>query len=111
VLVILPGDRDDMILAAISSQWPSQTSEAPAGLCLTTGIQPHPNTMRVIQHSDMPVLATWEGTYAVASKISDLVAKMMPGDDNKIELAKRMVAEHVDLDVFMEQALTCRPRS
>jgi len=98
VLAIIPGDRDDLVLTAVSCEELIPEAAGTIAVCLTSGILPHPNTLRIIRQSHVPVIAVKGGTFSVASEISDLVAKMMPGDTEKIELAKRLVANNIDLD-------------
>jgi len=45
-----------------------------------------------------------EDTYVVASEIHDLLVKTHPGDIEKIELIKRLVAEHLDIDGILAVA-------
>ena len=105
VLVIMPGDRDDLVLAAFSSYAPgAESPQAGAAVCLTTGLLPSESILRLIRASQMPVIASDEGTFKLASQISDLVAKILPEDKNKLEMAEALVADHVDI-AAIEQAI------
>jgi len=104
VLAIVPGDRDDLILAAVSCEELSPEVGGDIGICLTSGILPHQSVLRIIARSHTPVIAIDAGTYQVASEISDLVAKMLPTDFEKIEMGKELVREHVDLQALMQAA-------
>jgi len=105
VMAIIPGDRDDLILAAVSCQQFAPEVGGKIGICLTSGILPHQSVLRIIGRSNTPVIAIDAGTYQVASEISDLVAKMLPSDHEKIAAANRLVRENVDLDELMKAAL------
>lgn len=105
VLAIIPGDRDDLVLAAVSCEELAPEMAGAIGICLTSGILPHQSVMRVIARSKAPVIAIDAGTYDVASAISDLVAKVLPSDIEKIETGKRLVADHVDLEALLDAAL------
>jgi len=105
VLVIMPGDRDDLVLAVFSSY--CGVCDEPRGgaaVCLTTGLLPSENIMRIIRGGQMPVIASKEGTFKLASRISDLVAKILPGDKKKLEMAETLVSDYVDIGAI-EQAI------
>ncbi|NLO05375.1 MAG: AAA family ATPase [candidate division WS1 bacterium] len=102
VLAIIPGDRDDLILAAISSEELSSETAGTMGICITGGIMPHHSVLRLIERSQAPVIAIREGTYDVASEISDVVGKMLPSDREKVETGQRLVKQAIDLDAVLE---------
>jgi hypothetical protein len=102
VLAIIPGDRDDLILAAISSEELSSETAGTMGVCITGGVMPHHSVLRLIERSQAPVIAIREGTYDVASEISDVVGKMLPSDTEKIETGKRLVQRALDVDAVLD---------
>jgi len=108
VLAIVPGDRDDLILAAVSCDELDPEAAGTVAICLTSGILPQQSVMRIIKESRVPVIASERGTYDVASEISSLVAKTMPGDVAKVELAKQLISRYVELDVLLDRLLECR---
>lgn len=102
-LVITPGDRDDIILACISSELSAAAGETShvSALCLTGGVRPQANVMKIIERSRVPVIAADEGTFKLATNIANLVAKILPKDHEKIRIAKATVAERVDIDLVL----------
>ncbi len=105
VLVIMPGDRDDLVLAVFSSYCGvCNEPQGGAAVCLTSGLLPSENILRIVRAGQMPVIAAEEGTFKLASQISDLVAKIMPNDEKKLELAEEIVDKHVDI-AAIEQAI------
>lgn len=103
VLAIVPGDRDDLVLAALSSAVVGQRSRfSVSALCLTGGVLPHENIMRIIGRADAPVIAMDDGTFTAASRIDDVVAKIQPGETQKIRLANVLVEKYVDVDGLLE---------
>ena len=102
VLAIIPGDRDDLILAAISSEELSSETAGTIGVCITGGIMPHHSVLRLIERSQAPVIAIREGTYDVASGISDVVGKILPSDTEKVEKGQWLVKRAMDLDAVLE---------
>ncbi len=100
-LAIIPGDRDDLLLAAISFEELSAEGGI-IGICITGGISPHPSVLQLIERSQAPVIELYAGTYDVASEISDVVGKVVTSDHEKIETGIRLVSEQVDIDYLVE---------
>jgi len=96
VLLITPGDREDLILTACASL-ESNPNQRMAGIVLTGNLRPNPSLMKVVQGLPIPVLFTVEDSYRVASKVHDLTVKTRPSDADKISLIRDLVAEKVDL--------------
>jgi BioD-like phosphotransacetylase family protein len=99
-LLITPGDRDDVILAAISATSISGT-KAIAGIILTNDILPHPKLLELLAQTDLPVIAAPEDAYTITSKIHNMTVKTQPHDTDKIPVIKRLVTEHVDLQKLL----------
>lgn len=104
-LIITPGDREDMILMAMSSYLlhPKATSKRIAGIVLTGGIMPHRRINTLIERSGIPVLFAKDDTYKVTSNIHDLVVKIKPNDTVKAETAIKIVEEYVDIDLLIKK--------
>jgi len=99
VLLITPGDREDLILAALSSYVSGvENGSHVSGIVLTGGVEPHRNIMRLIRRTPVPVILVDQITYDAASRIRDLVVKIRPGDKMKIALARRLISNYVDID-------------
>jgi len=99
-LLITPGDRDDIILAAISAASTSG-ARAIAGIILTNDILPHPKLLDLLAHTDIPVIAAREDAYTITSKINAMTVKTQPQDVDKIPVIKQLVTEHVGLDKLL----------
>jgi hypothetical protein len=101
VLLITPGDREDIILAVASA---STQQEGPtmSGIVLTGALRPGPGVLKVIQNVPFPVLLAKDDSYAVASKVHDLTVKTRPDDAEKISLIRDLIATHVDLDKILK---------
>ena len=103
-LVITPGDREDIILAAMSSCAVGVgKAYCVSGICLTGGLKPHKTVLRLIRRTEIPVMIVPDDTYSAASKISDLVVKIRPTDKEKIRIAGRLAREYLDLDTLLER--------
>jgi BioD-like phosphotransacetylase family protein len=101
VLLITPGDRDDIILAACTSLDGSEDHKM-AGIVLTGNLRPNPEVLKVIRSMPIPVLLSEQETYRVASKVHDLTVKTRPSDAGKISLIRDLIAKNVDLDKILK---------
>jgi uncharacterized protein len=135
-LVIVPGDREDVILtlttahfahrlrqansreaARIASIAAAASNERTAsidghegaaiGLVLTGGYRPRPSVLAAIREADLFATLVPEDTYVVASEVHDLLVKTHPADREKIELIKALVADHLDIGRILEVATPC----
>lgn len=103
-LLITPGTREDLILAAMSSCLIGEPNQnCVAGMILTGGTPPQPSIYKLIERTHIPVLLVKEDTYTVASRITKLIVKIRPGDCAKIRAAEEMVDEYVDVDRLLEK--------
>lgn len=98
-LIITPGDRADIILAAFGT-YPSSAYPQIAGLLLTGHLKPAPQVMDLLAGTGRPpfaVLAAPGDTFTVAMKVSRVAAELQPHDEHKIASALGLVEAHVDL--------------
>ena len=96
VLLITPGDREDILLAACTSI-EAQSENTMAGIILTGGLRPSESVLKVIRAMPIPVLLATQDSYRVASKVHDLTVKTRPADAGKISLIRDMIAKSVDV--------------
>jgi BioD-like phosphotransacetylase family protein len=116
-LVIVPGDREDVILTlttahlmgtprtATTEELTSPSLElddghagAAIGLLLTGGYRPRKAVIEAIQRADLFATLVPKDTYTVASEVHDLLVKTHAADLEKIELIKELVANNLDID-------------
>jgi len=128
-LVIVPGDREDVIRTVIGASALGASSLGPAalgpaalgpaalgpgraalGLVLTGGYRPRPAVVEAIRRADLFATLVAEDTYPVASKVHDLLVKTHPADREKIALIKALVAEHLDIDRILSAATVAGAR-
>jgi BioD-like phosphotransacetylase family protein len=132
-LVIVPGDREDVILtlttahlarrfrvagaaeaariAQVAAEATNERTasvdgheEAAIGLVLTGGYRPRDAVIAAIRQADLFATLVREDTYVVASELHDLLVKTHPADIEKISLIKALVAEHLDIDRLLAVA-------
>jgi hypothetical protein len=101
VLLITPGDREDIILAACTSL-DGANGEMMAGIVLTGNLRPSPNVMKVIRAMPIPVMLAAQDSYLVASKVHDLTVKTRPEDAHKITMIRDLIASSVDVKKILK---------
>lgn len=101
VLLITPGDREDIILAAAASHEDPGAGQM-SGIVLTGNLRPEKPILSTIQKMKIPVLLAKEDSYEVASKVHDLTVKTGPDDKEKIELIRDLIAQHVDVNRILK---------
>ncbi len=98
-LVIVPGDRVDNILVAINFHLLGRTERARiAGIILTGDLRPEESILEAVRRSGVPLMASAEDTYDVASKVVSMTAKTQSTDLAKIEGIRALYQQHVDRD-------------
>lgn len=100
-LVITPGDREDVILAA-GTALVGQSRDGLAGMVLTGGLIPSPSVMSAIEKMPFPVLLTEEESYQASSKVHDLTVKTSPNDRQKIDVICDLVGKNVDVEKIVK---------
>ncbi|MDP0496126.1 MAG: AAA family ATPase [Verrucomicrobiota bacterium JB024] len=96
VLIITPGDRDDIIFSAIASAGLSG-KKVVSGIVLTRNILPHPKLMEMLARTNIPTVICSEESYAVASRINSMTVKTQPQDHDKIPIINNLVMDNVDM--------------
>ncbi len=97
-LIIVPGDRSDIIIGSLSSVF-SKNYPTISGILLTGGILPHKSIKQLFGGFDkctMPILSVEEDTYTTAMKVKDVPATITPQSDRKIALAMGLFSSNVD---------------
>jgi len=135
-LLILPGDRHDIVTAALAAQrthaalrrdarrWDrlrhrsnfGRSAADPgavsmAGMVFTAGIRPRDRDLEAIREAGMFAYAVDAETYAAASEVHDLLVKTHPADKAKIEATKRLVIDHFDVDGLLARLERGRTRA
>jgi BioD-like phosphotransacetylase family protein len=126
-LLIVPGDRDDLIHATIAANqrqralnsepglWqrlrtlpgfgrpPSDPRSLElAGMVFTGGYRPRDRDVDAIRGAGLFSYLVAEDTYAAASAVHDLLVKTHPSDLEKIAEIRRLIAENIDVGSFLD---------
>ena len=96
-LLIVPGDRDDIVLAAVTMELLREDLKI-SGIVLTGDLRLAPQILELVCKTHIPLLAVKPPTYDTASEINDITVKIMETDTDKIQLVTELVKKHVDLD-------------
>jgi BioD-like phosphotransacetylase family protein len=116
-LVIVPGDREDVILTLTTAHLmggprPASVNElthptlalddghagAAIGLVLTGGYRPRKAVIEAIRRADLFATLVPKDTYTVASEVHDLLVKTHAADREKIAEIKALVGANLDID-------------
>ena len=100
-LLITPGDREDIVLAACASLELHQSAKM-AGIVLTGGLRPGENILKIIRSIETPFMIVKDDSYLVASKVNNLIVKTRPADSEKISLIRNIVAKNVNVKKIIE---------
>jgi len=108
-LVIVPGDRTDVIRAIVGARRDgSDGGEGALGLVLTGGYRPGEAVLDAIRTADLFATLVPEDTYKVASELHDLLVKTHPADAGKIAEIKALLWEYLFIDRVLEVAEQAR---
>jgi BioD-like phosphotransacetylase family protein len=112
-LIIVPGDREDVIAAATATATAAraravESGQNPrragiAGLVLTGGYRPSLFLIDEVRRSDLFCLLLDLETYDAASRLHDVLVKTHPADTEKIQMIKELVAENLDVDRILDR--------
>ncbi|MGB8354725.1 MAG: AAA family ATPase [Chthoniobacteraceae bacterium] len=98
-LIITPGDREDVILAALSATSLSEEDgKTLAGIVLSGDLFPHQSVLDLIRASNLPVIGSPLDSYSVANSIHTMTVKTLPGDAEKIDRIQVLIDKYVEVD-------------
>jgi BioD-like phosphotransacetylase family protein len=135
-LLIVPGDREDVIQATIAanrtqlslqrepgvldrlrnrSRFGRRSSDPSrielAGMVFTGGYRPRPRDLESLKQAGLFGYLVEADTYGAASEIHDLLVKTHPSDKGKIAEIRTLVADNLDVDRLLERFDEPRPGS
>jgi uncharacterized protein len=127
-LLIVPGDRDDVIHATISANRTQRAlqhepglldrlrnrsrfgrrptdprSTELAGMVFTGGYRPPPRDLEALRQSGLFAYLVEADTYQAASDVHDLLVKIHPSDTEKIAEIRRLIAENLDVPRLLDR--------
>lgn len=103
ILVITPGDRQDIIMAASLA---SMNGVPLAGLLLTCGYLPDESIRRLCRpalSADLPVMLVHENSYETAAKLSQMDTQVPLDDIERMEKVLEFIADSIDPAPIMQR--------
>ncbi|MGC8849100.1 MAG: phosphotransacetylase family protein [Candidatus Bathyarchaeia archaeon] len=88
--VITSGDRPEIALAALETD----TST----LILTDNIYPEARLRAKAEEKGIPIILVSYDAYTTVQRVKELIGRIRAGDQHRIDLARRLVAENVDVE-------------
>jgi phosphate acetyltransferase len=111
ILIVTPGDRDDVILAACMAALNGVPLPA---LLLTSGIRPDPRIMDLCERAfdtGMPLLLVEEDTYLTATNLQQFNPEVPLDDLERVEWVMDFVARHLDIEWLQQRiSISREPR-
>lgn len=102
VLLVVPGDRDDIILAALVSAFIDRDRGFQlSGIVLTGGMRPSPTLVDMIRRVQVPVILAPNDSFTTATDIHSIVVRISPTDKERIQTIIDQVAVHVRADEIL----------
>jgi phosphate acetyltransferase len=102
-LMIIPGDRNDMIEAVSKVHLGKMGKRCKvSGVIISGGMMPKHGAMRLLEKAVIPVLITKDDTYAIAARINSMTVKLKPQDKKKIKIIVDMVDKYLDIEKVLQ---------
>jgi len=97
-LVIVPGDREDLLEAFIDNGG----AKSLAGVLLSNGLLPGEGILKRLTEAGIPIAAVEAESFAVTARINNMTVKTMRQDADKIPIIERMIRESVDIQGLLK---------
>jgi BioD-like phosphotransacetylase family protein len=97
-LLITPGDRDDLLAAALEVNRHPTDGARVAGIVLTGGFQPAAPVLADLRRAGMFAFLVPTDTFTTAQAVDDILVKTHPSDTQKIETIIDLVGRSLDVD-------------
>ncbi len=107
-LVIVPGDRPDILVACLASAI-SPAIPAIAGVLLTGGHTVGATVSRLLESAPFPVLAVSDLTHTAAAGVQSVRPGLRPGDDRRVATALGVFAAGIDASELDRRIALERP--
>lgn len=96
-LLIVPGNRDDLISAAMSVPQGRSKGFEISGVVASYGKRPDQTIIDLFEKVGIPLILVEEDSFSVASKISTMVFKVRPGDTEKVSETELLIDKFIDV--------------
>lgn len=101
-LIITPGDREDLLLAAVAANSaPDAASRNVVGIVLSGGFVPSGPVLAQLRDAGIFALLVETDTYRTAQAVDEILVKTHSGDTQKIETIIDLVGRSLDMDALL----------
>ncbi len=104
-LVIAPGDREEILLAAAAA-YVSPAVPQPAGVLLTGGFEPRRKVMQLVHsltQENLPILRVEQPTYDTAIRVNRVGPSLDERQEDKALAIRHAMEEYVDLSFLLDK--------
>ena len=110
VVIITPGDRGDMIIAAVQANLSASYPKV-AGIVLTAGYQPEEPIMRLLKglQTVIPIVLVKTGTFETSQRVGAIKSRITADNIKKIQLAISIFEKSVDVQALDQKIITFTP--
>ncbi len=105
VLLVTPGDRSDILLAAVTARFSDKVPSI-SGVVVTGGVDPDPRILsfaRGLESAVTPLLASEQDTFDTARHIATINPQIRYGDERRIAAALGLFESVVDTSDLIER--------
>jgi BioD-like phosphotransacetylase family protein len=96
-LVIVPGDREDLLEAFIAGVGAAALS----GVLFSNGLLPNDEIVRRLKEAGIAMAAVEAESFAVTARINNMTVKTMRQDADKIPIIRKMISDSVDIQALL----------
>jgi len=96
-LVIVPGDREDLLEAFLAASDVNSLT----GVIFSNGLLPDDDIVRRMKEAGIPMAAVEAESFAVTARINNMSVKTMQQDADKIPVIQKMISESVDIPTLL----------
>ena len=96
-LVIVPGDREDLLEAFIAGAG----SQPLSGVFFSNGLLPDDGIIRRLKEAGIAMAAVEAESFAVTARINNMTVKTMRQDADKIPIIRKMISDSVDIQALL----------
>ena len=97
-LLITPGDREDLLRAALEANERSRAMPLVSGVILSGGYRPSASLMTALRHADLFVYLVETDTYRTAQAVDEILVKTHASDTDKIATIIDLVRGSIDVE-------------
>lgn len=96
-LVIVPGDREDLLEAFIAGVGAAALS----GVLFSNGLLPNDDIVRRLKEAGIAMAAVEAESFGVTARINNMTVKTMRQDADKIPIIRKMISDSVDIQALL----------